>query len=181
MANKNQLVTLRGKLSFAKLLGNPVPNYNKDGNEWKTDFQISKDSIKELKAYGVGDRVKTKDNYLDGQPFLSFKHPALKKDGEANDPIPVVDIRGAPWNDKELLGNGTDADIKFVIVDFGPGKKKGVYLRSVRILKLVPYAGGGGFDAVDEDDEFYNELLAQQGAENALEVDELNDDVDDVV
>lgn len=152
--NKPVTLVLRGKAMFAKILGDPIPNYNKDGKEWKMDFVLQPSSIKELKEAGIGDRVKTKIDYLEGAPFLSFKHKFVD---ENTKPIKVVDVQGNEWDQKKLIGNGSDVDVKFVVMDFGPGKKKGVYIRSVRVLKLVPYERKE-FDELSEDDEFYQPM-----------------------
>ena len=158
MANTTQTVTIRGKTSFAKILGDPVLNYAKDGKEWKVDIVIDKNTVKELKGYGIEDRVKTKENYLDGQPFLSFKQKEFRNDGSPNFPIKVEDVHGEKWNQETEIGNGSDVDVKFVIMDFGPGKKKGVYIRSVRVLKLVPFVRSE-FAPLDESDPFYQEVI----------------------
>lgn len=167
--NDTQTVVIRGKTSFAKILGDPVLNYSKDGKEWKMDLVIDKDTVKEIKGFGIGDRVKTKDGYVDGQPHLTFKQSEFKRSGDANQPIPVKDILGKDWDQSKLLGNGTDVEVKFVVKDHGVGKKKGVYIRGVRVLKLVPYERQE-FDAIDENDEFYEEALkAAKAAEAAAQ------------
>ena len=112
MANKNQTFVIRGKASYAKILGDPVPNYDKSGKEWKMDLQITdKETIKELKAAGIGDRVKTKDNYLSGSPFMTFKQAEYRKDGVTkNEHIKIVDLDEEP-----------KAGLMFVAVDLaGP-------------------------------------------------------------
>lgn len=160
MASNNsdvRTVVLRGKASYAKILGNPVLNYSKDGKEWKMDLVLTKEGLKEVKGYGIGDRVKQKDDYLDGEPFLTFKQSELKKDGSPNQPIKVTDIADNPWPQNKLIGNGSDVDVKFVVMDHGAGKKKGVYIRSVRVLDLVPYERKE-FEALDESDPFYAKL-----------------------
>lgn len=188
MANNTTTVTLRGKASFAKILGAPVLNYSKDGKEWKMDLVITKDTVKEVKGYGIGDRVKSKDDYLDGRPFLSFKQAELRKDGTPNDPIKVVDINGKPWDHTKLIGNESDVDVKFRVVDYGVGKKNGVYIAAVRILNLVPYERQE-FAPVTEDDDFAGNLaqaedLVQADAEFqkdfGLEA-ELDDDIEEIV
>lgn len=162
MANTKQTIAvLRGKASFAKILGKPVPNYSKDGFEWKMDLVLTDAGAKELKPLGIADRVKRKDTYLEGTPHISFKQPELRKDGTKNDPIKVQDIIGKPWDQNKLIGNGSDVEVKFAVVDNGVGKKHGVYIRSVRILKLVPYERQE-FDDVAEDDEFFAEFAAAQ-------------------
>ena len=176
MANNNtQTVVLRGKASFAKILGDPVLNYNKDGKEWKMDLVIDKDTVKEVKALGIGDRVKTKEGYVDGRPHLTFKQSELRRDGTPNKPIPVKDILQKDWDHSKLIGNESDVEVKFVVMDHGPGKKNGVYIRSVRVLKLVEY-DRKEFDAIDENDAFYEEALkaakAAEAAEQAEAVDQ---------
>lgn len=170
--NAPRTVTIRGELSYAQVLGEPRFNYNKDGKEWKFDVKISKDTVKEMKAFGIGDRVKTKDGYLDGAPYMSFKQAELRKDGKPNRPIPVVDITNKAWDSSKLLGNGTIADVKFVIQDFGPGKRTGVYPRGIRVLKLESFVRND-FDPIDEDDEFYSEILNSTANEDPFEDDEL--------
>ena len=123
------------------------------------DLEISPGTVKELKAAGIADRVKTKENYLEGAPYLTFKQAELKRDGSPNKPIEIVDILGKPWNQDTLIGNGSVVDVKFVVMDFGPGKKKGVYIRGVRVLDLVPYYGGS-FGALDEEDEYFAKARA---------------------
>jgi hypothetical protein len=167
MADNITTLVYRGKLQYAKVLGDPVPNYAKDGKEWKFDF-IPNDpetAAKELKGLGVGDRFRTKENSdgtlaYDGRSFLTFKQKAERADGSPNTPIRVVDIKGNPWPQDVLLGNETVADVKFVVIDNGKGRFNGVYPRSIRVLELVPYATKE-FDDLSEDDE-YARLAAEQ-------------------
>ena len=181
-----QTVVFRGKASYAKILGDPVLNYSKDGKEWKMDLHIvDKDIIKEAKALGIGDKVKQKPNYLNGDPHLSFKQAELRKDGTPNFPIKVFDAAGKPWPENKLIGNGSDVDVKFVIMDYGPGKNKGMYIRSVRVLRLEEYSPQE-FAPIDEDDEFYDEaaaaeeLDAQEARDEAVEVDNNEHDEDEL-
>lgn len=181
LSNNIETIVFRGKLSFAKILGDPVLNYSKDGKEWKLDLVVDKDTVKEAKRLGIGERVKTKEGYLDGQTFMTFKQRELRKDGTPNEPIKVIDIRDQPWDPRKLLGNGTDADVKFVIVK-NPGKADGVYIRSVRILNLVPYERQE-FAPLDESDPFFANLAAAEEMANAakapVENDVDDDDLDD--
>jgi len=180
MASKTQTFVIRGKAMYAKILGEPIPNYDKSGKEWKMDLQLTdKNSLKELKAAGIGDRVKTKDNYLDGSPFMSFRQAEYRKDGVTkNEPIKIVDAAGKPWDDNKLIGNQSDVDVKFVKMDFGPGKKPGVYIRAVRVLNLVPYEKDD-FGAITEDDEFFQEAVKVSDEEFAKDFG-LQGDVDDL-
>lgn len=183
--NNTQIVTIRGKTSYAKILGDPVPNYSKDGYEWKMDLQITKETAKELKGYGIGDRVKMKPEYLDGQPFVTFKQREMRTDYKTggqvkNDPPTVLDIAGKPWPQDKLIGNGSDVDVQFTIKDHGPGKKAGVYIRKVRVLNLVPYDNPDALPPIDENDPFYKNL-ADVDANVPDGPDALNDLLDDDV
>ena len=203
MANsKPQTAVFRGKAQYAKVLGEPMLNYNKDGKEWKIDviFADEKGIKAEAKKLGIADRVKQKDDYADGKPYMTFKQAEYKRNGEANERVKVTDILGNPWPQDKLIGNGSDIDVKFVVVDYGPGKKHGIYIRSIRVLKLVEY-NKQEFDAVSDDDEFAAEAkaLAEQRAREAAQFkkdfalqeedvsevevvgDTLDDDVDDVI
>ena len=183
MANKTQTVTLRGKVMYAKVLGDPVPNFNKDGREWKLDFipNDQKSAKADLKGLGVADRLRIKDGYADNQPYMSFKQSEFKANGDPNARIEVKDILGKDWEQDKLIGNGSVVDMRFVVIDYGPGKKPGCYPRSLRVLDLVPYEKQE-FTPIDETDEYY--LKAQEVA-NAVSHDTfkedfgLEDDLDD--
>jgi hypothetical protein len=176
-------ITLRGKLNYAKVLGKPVDNYEKDGKEWRFDFipLDEQEARARLKKVGIADRLKQKEDYLEGTPFLSLRQKATKKNGDPNDPISVVDVTGQPWPDNKLLGNETVADVKLRVADYGKGFKRGVYVNGLRILDLVPY-NRPVFDEMDEDDP-YNPKNQQQAVvdeEDEAEV-ETEDEEDDEV
>lgn len=171
MANKPSTLVFRGTLQYARVLGDPVLNYNKDGQEWKFDF-IPHDpdgARKELVAAGgakMNDRIRSlKDSEgnprYDGAEYMSFKQNAAKRDGTPNMPIRVEDGNKNPWPEDVLLGNGTVADVKFVVIDNGPGKFPGVYPRSIRVLDLVQYQSKE-FDDLDENDPYFKK--AQEAA-----------------
>jgi hypothetical protein len=80
----------------------------------------------------------------------------MKADGTKAEPIRIVEAVGdknVPW-DNRLIGNGSDIEAKFVVKDYGVGRKKGVYLRAIRVLNLVPYVHQD-FAPLSEDDEFF--------------------------
>lgn len=187
MSNETKRVIVRGKASFAKILGDPVPNYNKNGKEWKMDLVLTtEEAVNDVKEAGIEDRIKRKDGYLDGRPFLSFKRAEFQKSGKPNDPIPVVDAAGRPWDREKLIGNESDVDVKFNVVDYGKGKFAGVYIQGVRVLDLVPYEAQQ-FAPLDKDDPYNRqaeELAAFKedfGLGEAPEVDVDIDDLDDEI
>lgn len=153
MGKNSEIVYLRGKLHWAKILGNPQPNYLKDANEWTMDLSLDKDGVAQVKKLQLGGRVKDKKD--DRGQFISFKQRELRKDGSPAKPITVIDSSGKPWDQSEKIGNGTVADVKFEVVDYGMGPDKmGVYPRAVRILDHVPYEGSD-FGAISSDDEYF--------------------------
>lgn len=195
MADNITTLVYRGKVQYAKVLGDPVPNYAKDGKEWKFDF-IPNDSVaaaKELKSLGVGDRLRTTEDSngnprYDGQLYLSFKQKAERNDGSPNQPIRVLDLKGKAWPEDVLLGNDTEVNLKFVVIDNGKGRFNGVYPRSLQVLSLVPYANRE-FEPLDDEEE-YARLAAEQERQIAMlagsapkppknvpELDDLDDDI----
>jgi len=158
MAKKNDNVyTFRGKASFAKILGEPVPTYDAkefgtDEREWKFDLVISPATAKEAGKLGIGDRVKQgNDKYLPGENYMTFKQKEKRRDGEFNQPPLVVDLAGNEWPEDKLIGNGSTLDVKFAIVK---GKYTGVYIRKITVLDHVPYERTS-FEELDPNDEFY--------------------------
>lgn len=169
MSNVN--LTIRGKSSYAKILEDQLSlNYGKDAKEWKLDLVISPETVKELEGYGVGDRVKigTKSNpdYLGKRPYITLKQREFTRAGKANQPIKVVDITDAPWDQTKRIGNESDVDVSVSIVEYGDGLKPGMYIRKVRVLNLVPYEADI-IKPIDESDPFYEKLAAAQ-AEAAM-------------
>lgn len=159
-------LTVRGSLSYAKVFGEPIYNKFKDAREWKFDVKIDKDTVKELKSQGLGAKVKQKDEYLDGSPYLTFTQAEFRKDKvsglpTANKSPTVIDILEKPWDPESLLGNGTVADVKFKAVKYGMGIAPGMYVQSIRVLDHVPY-NSSGFAKIDETDPYYKKVQEAQ-------------------
>lgn len=187
MANDVQTYVIRGKTSYAKVIGEPTLNYNKDGKEWSLDLEISKDTLKEFKTWGIANKVKSKPDYLDGAPYVRFKRDEFSKfiDDETgkpkkNRPIEIVDIKGGQWDDR-LIGNGSVIDVKFRVKDYGVGKQKGMYIDKIRILDLVPYENKADFAPLSADDEYFRKAVEQtdkaSGSTKAPIAEDLNDEV----
>lgn len=193
MADNVTTLVMRGKIQYAKILGEPVLNFNKDGQEWKFDF-IPNDPAgakKELKALGVAERLRSLEDKdgnprYDGREYMTFKQNAERKDGTPNQPIRVVDVLGNAWDEDNLIGNESDVDVKFVVIDNGKNRFHGVYPRSVRVLNLVPYAKEE-FAPIDTEDEFYKAAKAEEQKQKDMQAlsggkmnttEEFDDDVD---
>lgn len=193
---QTDFITLRGRTAYARVMGPPMDNFDKDGKEWKLDFIIDDNKdLARLKKLGVSDRVKQKEDYLDGAPHMTLRQKAQRKENNQlvdNDPPAIEDIFGKEWNPKTALGNYTVIDIKLRIADYGKGFKKGIYINGIRVLELVPYIRNA-FAEIDKDDPYFKKAnaakLAQQShgadvdddeAEAEPEV-ETNADLDDDV
>lgn len=154
MANKTVTIYLRGRVFWAKIFGDPRPNYNRDGREWT--FEFEPEDYAAVKNAGINDKLKDKSDkkgYEGRAPFMTLKQKELDFEGNKRDPIRVVDADRQPWPDDKLLGNGTVVDVKLGIVDYGPGKRAGVYPNAIRVLDLVPYASSD-FAPLDETDPY---------------------------
>lgn len=161
MASTKATAFVTGKLSWAKILGDPVVNYNKDGREWTFELEPNEAGIQTFLKHGLEDRIKgkgynigTKGQHADRAPFLQFKKPELNRDGEPNQPIRIYNEDDEAWDQKSLIGNGSTADVKLDIRDYGVGKKKGVYPAAIRITDHVQYEQNefGGMDAEKDSD-----------------------------
>lgn len=150
-------VFVSGKVYWAKIVGDKalVPTYERDGREWTVEF--APDDTSFLKEHRLLDRLKDREDAKnpDKQPYLTLRKPEFNKDGEKNEPFRIYDGQqkdedgNSPLWDDRLIGNGTEVDAKLSIVDWGKGKKKSIYLKALRITKLVPYTSNE-FGAMDD-------------------------------
>jgi hypothetical protein len=185
--------TIRGTVDWCKLLGHARaytgdPRFDK-GPSWSVEINPDKKSRDLLKKYGLQEKLKKdKLEKRDGTPtknprpydFVRLTVLEERADGEKNKPPQIFDTYGTPWNKEVELGNGTVADIIVRYVDYGT--TKGLYFKKMRVLKLVPFEGGGAdFEPLSEDDEFFaasedDVAKLPAGMEPELE-DDLNDDI----
>jgi hypothetical protein len=157
---------ISGKISWAKVLGDPVINYNKDGREWTFEVEPDEAGIQFILKQGLADRIKgkgynigTKGQHAERAPFLQFKKPELNRDGEKNHPLRIYDENDVAWdpvlNDDgkptNLIGNESGVDVKLDIRDYGVGKKKGVYPVAIRVTDHVPYESVSEFGGMERE------------------------------
>jgi hypothetical protein len=133
-------VFVRGKILWARIVGDPVPNFNQDAREWKFELEPDEAGLQALIKNGLTDRIKgrgyftgQKNQHKDREPFIVLKKSELNKEGSPNSPIRVYDADDNKWDDKKLIGNNSVGDVKLDIRDYGVGKKKGVYPEAVRV------------------------------------------------
>lgn len=126
-----------GVTHWTKVLGDPHPNFNRDGREWTFDFTPDADGLKLFAELGITDKLKDKSD--ERGKFIQFKQKEKQADGKANFPITVVDAGNKPWDPEIKIGNGSIIEVKFKVADYGKGKPKGVYPQAIRVLELRPY------------------------------------------
>lgn len=165
---KSEVITLRGKTNYAKILGEPMDNFDKNGKEWKLDFILEdRKDLARLKALNVSDRVKQKEDYLDGAPHMTLRQKTeqVEENGRKvwKNRLKIVDVTGQPWDETKLVGNGSVADIKLRIADYGRGMKAGIYIVGIRILELVPY-NSSVMDELDESDPYFQKANQERQA-----------------
>jgi hypothetical protein len=127
---------IQGKAKWAKVIGEPAWGYENKFREWSIDVYLDPDTVKKLKAEGLGQKIKDKGN---GE-YISFKRKELKADGTPNQPIRVVDHHGEPWDNRKI-GNGSTVNVNFVVNEYKPGQKIASIL-SLQVWDYVPYTGG---------------------------------------
>lgn len=130
-------VFVTGKIYWCKALGKPVMNYDGDAKEWTFDFVP--DDVDFLKEHRLLDRLKEDKKGTIPGDFLHLKKPELNSEGEKNDPIRFYDDENKAWDRSVAIGNGSSADLKLTIADWGKGKKKSIWVAAVRITDHVAY------------------------------------------
>lgn len=130
-------VYVTGKLYWPKILGNPVANYEGDAKEWT--YQLVPDNTDFLEEHDLEDRLKEDKKGIIPGKFLNLKKPELDSKGQPNDPIRVYDSDNKAWDSMVKIGNGSGADVKLTIVDWGRGKKKSIWTAAIRVTDLIPY------------------------------------------
>lgn len=166
-----------GKIYWAKIVGERAlhPNYDGDAREWSYEFEPDDPSF--LKEHKLLDRLKDK-NAVDGRgPYLVLRKPELNRDGEKTDPIRIYTADNEPWDENELIGNGSSVDVKLRIVDWGKGKKKGIYTNAVRVTDHVPYISNE-FGAMDGDEAPTKPKKGKVAKQSSVDtLDDLDDDI----
>lgn len=154
MSNNRTTVYLRGELMWAKVLPKQLHKNNFDDYKQWT-FDVYPEDVTELEANKIADKIKKSE---DGKQYLQLRQKEFSgltdEDGKPlkNKPIRIVSPDGTtPWDTDTELGNGTIADVRISIVDYGKGKKKGVYPVAIRVIKHVPYKSNE-FKPLSDDD-----------------------------
>lgn len=167
-----------GKIYWPKIVGERALHDNYDGDAKQWAYELVPDDTTFLKEHKLLDRLKDKEDAKnpDKGEYLYLRKPELTRDGEKNEPIRIYDADNNPWPEDKLLGNGTSVDFKLQIVDYGKGKKNGIYTTALRITDLVPY-NGNEFGAMDGPETTAKAKPTKSKAQAEPALDELDDDI----
>lgn len=139
---------IEGKIRYAKILGEPVDNYDKDGMEWTFEIEATDATKAILKAKRCKNRFKS----IDGVDYTKFQRDSVKKDGSAAKPFIVYDAYGDPWDQEKLIGNGSLVAVKVLFSEREhEGKrfnKASAY--EIVVVEHVPYTKDSGFNFKDK-------------------------------
>lgn len=177
MAVKRTTIFGTGKVYWPKIVGDRAlhDNYDGDAREWS--YELVPDDPSFLKEHKLLDRLKDKSDERnpDKGEFLYLRKPEFDRDGNKNDPIRIYDEDNEPWPENKMIGNGSSVDFKLNIVDYGKGKKSGIYTAALRITELVPYESNE-FGAMDGDKPKKSKAKPQKPTAQP-ELDDLDDDI----
>ena len=137
----NDIHIISGKAHWASVLS---PNTTYEPT-YCIDVELDKDTKKQVGNLGL--IVKNKGSF----DFITIKRNLLKKNGDER-PAPFVkDSSNNPW-DNQLIGNGSDVNVKFSTYDWTYAGKAGVGadLMAVQVVNLVSYGNDKDFDTVDD-------------------------------
>lgn len=182
MAENATTYYITGRVFWPKIVGEKAlhDNYERTGREWSYEFEP--DDVEFLKTERLLDRLKEKEDPKnpDKGPFLNLRKPEFTRAGDKNEPIRIYNADDTPWDETVSLGNGTRVDAKLRVVDYGKGKKKGIYTTALRITELVPYVSNefGGMGKTDTPAKPAAKSKVAKPAKSAAEyLDDLDDDI----
>lgn len=133
----------------------PDMGFSGDKPQWNVQLRTrSKDQSNEWKEAGLNPTMADDD---DGAFYrVNLRKDALKKDGSANKPVPVVGADLMPLSDPSSVGNGTLANVKLRSFEWKFQGKEGVghRLDAIQIVDLKVYTAKAdlGFTALEVPD-----------------------------
>ena len=110
--------------------------------EWGLDMLVDDNNRKAFEADGVD--IKNKGD--ERGDFVHIRQKVSRRDGTQNDAPVVLDGQKKPF--KELVGNGSIANVQYTPFEWSMNGKSGVspILKRVQIVEHVAYAGGNAED-----------------------------------
>lgn len=132
------MTIVSGKVYWASI---QAPNTTYEP-EWGLDMLVDDNNRKAFEADGVD--IKNKGD--ERGDFVHIRQKVSRRDGTQNDAPVVLDGQKKPF--KELVGNGSIANVQYTPFEWSMNGKSGVspILKRVQIVEHVPYAGGNAED-----------------------------------
>jgi hypothetical protein len=132
------MTIVSGKVYWASI---QAPNTTYEP-EWGLDMLVDDNNRKAFEADGVD--IKNKGD--ERGDFVHIRQKVSRRDGTQNDAPVVMDGQKKPF--KELVGNGSIANVQYTPFEWSMNGKSGVspILKRVQIVEHVPYAGGNAED-----------------------------------
>lgn len=178
MAENATTVYVTGYVYWPKIVGEKAlhNNYENTGREWSYEFEP--DDVTFLKDHKLLDRLKDKEDERnpDKGPYLNLRKPEFTRNGDKNDPIRIYNENDEPWDESVLIGNRSRVDAKLRIVDYGKGKKKGIYTTALRVTELVPYQSNE-FGGMNKEESKPKAKAGGKTKTAAAILDDLDDDI----
>jgi len=132
------MTIVSGKVYWASI---QAPNTTYEP-EWGLDMLVDDNNRKAFEADGVD--IKNKGD--ERGDFVHIRQKVSRRDGTQNDAPVVMDGQKKPF--KELVGNGSIANVQYTPFEWAMNGKSGVspILKRVQIVEHVAYAGGNAED-----------------------------------
>lgn len=130
----------------------PDMGFSGDKPQWNVQLRTrSKDQSQEWKDMGLNPQVADDDEGIFYR--VNIRKDAVKRDGGANKPVPVVGPDLMPLDDPSSIGNGTLANVKLRAFEWKFQGKEGVghRLDAIQVVDLKVYTAKAdlGFEALE--------------------------------
>ena len=123
--------------------------------QWECQIVVPSERASELEGYGSVRPVKDDPSRI----AINLKRKAVRKDGDANDPVQLVDGKKQKIDPKIKVGNGSKGNVKVYRREYDVAGRQGIstILTAIQITDLIEYTGSVDFDiegAEADDSEF---------------------------
>lgn len=123
--------------------------------QWECQVVVPASRAEELEGYGSVKPVKDDPSRVS----INLKRKAVRKDGDANDPVALVDGKKQAIDPKIKIGNGSKGNVKVYRREYDVAGRQGIstILTAIQITDLIEYTGSVDFDVEDsvvDDSEF---------------------------
>jgi hypothetical protein len=130
-----QTVSLVGKVKYP-IVHKPRLNYKKTELQYSVLVECTQEQLGKLRTKGLTTENSLKLDEEDGKTYLKVISKAA--DNFGNDTkVFVLDKEGEPV--KELIGNGSTANVSVKLVPYGDGNDVCIRLVGIKVLELVKY------------------------------------------